>query len=118
MPGEWHPAWDHARPVLTDWLERRGGLGGLDTILLPRRSRSGWWSSGWPFEQGDPDVTTAVETSWLFQRETIYAPAPYVGKPFVYAWNAGWDDLGRVVASSTVRAVPRWPAPAELRRAR
>lgn len=45
------------------------------------------------------------------RRRACYGPAPYVGRPFAYRWDAMIDDLGRAVAT------PAWLEYTDGRRA-
>lgn len=95
-PLDWHPAY-RDKTWLLDWLERRGPYADLDVIRLPvlpsmRRLFT---------VQEFPDPSHDVSRSMTMTRRKCWGPAPYVGRPFVYVWMAGVDDLGRCIASDS-----------------
>lgn len=89
-PGEWHPAWESYRTFLTKWLQGQGTCGKYPVIRLPAGTNTPW---------------TGYRT---LEKHKAGGPAPYVGKPFMYTWIVGIDDLGRAVATEAeIRYLPR-----------
>ena len=101
-PLEWHPFY-RDKTWLLDWLERRGPYGKLHDIRIPivRRVRPA------DIESPTQDATMNV---LIMSRHRCVGPAPYVGRPFVYTWNVGVDNLGRCIAGES-RIVYTEPTP-------
>lgn len=95
MPLEWHPAYQD-RPWLLDWVEGRAPGYPRDQIVLPvlRKLRLATFDA---ISDAIPSMDTAVKTMTM-RRERCHGFAPYVGRPFVYEWWVGIDDLGRMIA--------------------
>jgi hypothetical protein len=91
MPLEWHPAYAD-KTYLVDWLNGVGRFGKMWDIQLPVIT-SKLTDIGWRYR--------------ILHRQRCWGPAPYVGKPFVYMWNAAVDELGRGIAGeSRIEYIP------------
>lgn len=95
MPGETHPAYAAHRAALVHWLDTPGHPYGRHMRVPFSRGLLAAW------EPGPVDVTTPNPVIQTLTRRTAHGPAPYVGRPFVYQWYVGEDDLGRMVAGET-----------------
>lgn len=89
QPGEWHP-WYQDKEWLRDWLEGTGQFAGRHVIQVPvvpsLRQALNFMA---------PSV--AMNTLTLTKGKCL-APAPYVGRPFVYIWPVAWDQYKRCIA--------------------
>lgn len=97
VPLEWHPFY-RGKTFLIDWLndDPKCGLP-LDTIRLPvARSVHARMIMG-----DNPMEIEAPLPSIIMRKRRAAGPAPYVGRPFVYGWNIGEDDLGRCIAGES-----------------
>lgn len=83
MPGEVHPAYTGHR-WLVDWLDGGTPLAS-DHVRIPIP---------------DP-ITLPRPDTHVMTRRKAWGPAPYVGRPFVYQWYVGEDELGRMVGGCT-----------------
>lgn len=104
-PLSWHP-WYRGKAWLIDWLndDPRCGLP-WDTILIPvlRPLRL--------LMSTDLDLypTEPLNPALRITKRRAAGPAPYVGRPFVYAWNVSEDDYGRRCAGeSRIVYTDRW----------
>jgi len=91
-PGVMHPAFEQW-PILKDWIEGRGELADRYNVKYPIMPpvRFSFEPEPEPIGPGcDIGVITKHKCAGL---------APYVGRPFVYWWWVGVDQLGRAIAS-------------------
>lgn len=94
MPGETHPAYERHRAAIARWLDTpRHPYGEVMRVAFPRVSRAVW--------EPEPTATGLAPLARTLTRRKAFGPAPYVGRPFVYLWYVGEDDLGRMVAGET-----------------
>lgn len=92
-PLSWHP-WYRDKSHLIDWLNDPDRW---DYRIPMPRSRCDLYSAG-------TDATYPVEPSpkaMLLAKTRAWGPAPYVGRPFVYVWNVGTDEVGRQIAGES-----------------
>lgn len=91
LPGECHPFYARNGFVL-DWIN---GISYLDshTLCIPKPRRLNL--AEMPTD-GPPDISQDIIT---LTRHRCFGFVPYVGRPFVYAWEAAIDGLGRAVAT-------------------
>ena len=96
-PLEWHPAYAD-KTYLLDWLNEVGQIGKMWDIQIPVIT-----SKFTAVAKNDAsDITTDI--GWrtqILHRQKCWGPAPYVGQPFVYMWNAAVDELGRGIAGES-----------------
>lgn len=92
MPGEFHPAYERHRRWLLAWLNEWPGLVSPDLhdVAVPVLPKVQWANDDSPAVR---DIQTVILT-----KRWACGPAPYVGRPFVYAWRVGVDKYGRMVA--------------------
>jgi len=86
-PLEWHP-WYRGKTYLYDWLVH--GTQHTYLVPVPRRVQTGESSA----------YLEDLACAQLVKRRA-YAPAPYVGDPFIYTWWTATDQHGRSIASDT-----------------
>ena len=97
MPLEWHPAYAD-KTNLIDWLNEVGPYGKMWDIRLAIAPRFNLAS----YTEIDlPSRTAPSFKTIILHRQRCWGPAPYVGKPFVYMWNAAVDELGRGIAGES-----------------
>lgn len=89
-PLEWHPAYAD-KTWLIDWLNERGQYADRHEMVLPVSRRL-------TFTLDLAPTSADVSQHRVLVRKRCVGAAPYVGRPFVYAWNAAVDDLGRAIA--------------------
>lgn len=91
-PGEAHPAYAQVAESLRRLLNQPRA------VLVPI---------------ADPNATSRPSPpTFTMTRRTAYGLAPYVGRPFVYAWDLFEDELGRMVAGdSRIEYTDPWPWP-------
>lgn len=94
MPLEWHPYYRN-RTHLLDWLEGNDRSLPDDTIRIPIVSRRIYFSP--EIEQSAMDMMPSYKVLTLTKHKAV-GWAPYVGRPFVYVWYVGVDNLGRQIA--------------------
>jgi hypothetical protein len=82
-PREWHPFYSDD-PDLLDWLEDSG-----NTEVIFAADPAGWL---------EESPTGDKPRRLILTKRKAWAPAPYVGRPFVYVWNCAVDDVGRWIA--------------------
>lgn len=92
-PGECHPFYA-GNGFLRGWIND-ADAGQWVHVLRPRRLTIPEMST-----DGQPDVSQDTIT---LTRRRFYGAAPYVGRPFVYAWDVAIDEFGRAVAGDDVR---------------
>lgn len=93
-PLEWHPAY-RDKTWLLDWLNGTGRFAHLHTIRVPITPQI-------RIEVRDPDPFTIEEIRFhTLVRKRAFGQAPYVGRPFIYVWRVGVDELGRSIASDS-----------------
>ena len=89
-PGTWDPAYEALRPFLEAWLSEEAERTGSTQVVY----------------EDDPTTVVGNIEDWdmrhvsvprVVHRFKLVAPAPYVGRPFVYVWYCAKDDLGRVM---------------------
>lgn len=103
MPLEWHPAYA-GRTELIDWLNEIGPYAKLWDLKIAEPSQSVLATYGQQEPIAGPSFRVKVLT-----RQRCVGLAPYVGKPFVYEWNAAVDELGRGIAGeSHIEYLPEW----------
>jgi hypothetical protein len=97
LPGEWHPAYEQYRNMLGRWLSDPTEPDRF-MVAFPRALR---------FDEAfaDPSFDLPSYRSFTLTRVRCFGAAPYVGRPFVYMWRAGIDELGRAVATETAEIV-------------
>lgn len=93
-PLEWHPAY-RGKTWLLDWLEQTGPYADLYTIKLPVMRPLKFTTAV------EPEPDTIVDHVITMTRHKATGLAPYVGRPFVYLWYVGVDNLGRAIASDS-----------------
>jgi hypothetical protein len=86
-PLDWHP-WYRDKTWLLDWLEGRSGPGYQIRIPVLGRITA-------VFGLTTDDLYPAVldHREIIITRRKAAGPAPYVGRPFVYSWWVGVDNL-------------------------
>lgn len=92
-PPQTHPYYAD-KPWLLDWVEGRGLYAQSDTVNLP------------VFPTLRPDADTVDPSALPLRRITVtrrmvIARAPYVGRPFIYMWPVGVDNLGRCLVGES-----------------
>ena len=94
-PNEVHPAYV-GNPMVNDWVNGAGPFTHLRTLrlLIRRPIRLD------TFEAFEASLDMSVH---VLDLRTCWGPAPYVGRPFVYAWQVAVDELGRMVAGEAWR---------------
>jgi hypothetical protein len=96
MPGTCHPAWAHREDMIRSWLDGTLGYGSHYELLIPKQMPVRLRDFNEP-----PSPTYSMPEPFRFRRQRCCAPAPYVGDPFVYEWDAATDQYGRTVAGLT-----------------
>lgn len=91
-PLEWHPAY-RSKTWLIGWLDGNRPDLPSDHLQIPFV----------PAASFTAPVTEMTVKVHQLHRERFWGPAPYVGHPFVYAWYAAVDDLGRWIAADARR---------------
>lgn len=91
-PLEWHPFYA-GKTYLLDWLEGHDQRMPYDTIQIAVPKRLKLWE---PKQELPGPEDSCVRLTMT--RERCWGLAPYVGPPFVYVWNFGVDNLGRMIA--------------------
>jgi len=97
MPLEWHPAYAD-KTSLIDWLNEVGTyakMWDIELVIAPRSTLASYT------ETGPPSITAPSFKTRVLHRQRCWGGAPYVGKPFVYMWNAAVDELGRGIAGES-----------------
>lgn len=89
-PLQWHPAYAD-QTWLIDWLNERGKYADRHEIVLPFARRV-------TFTLDLAPTLVEAPRHRVLVRKRHAALAPYVGRPFVYAWNTAVDELGRAIA--------------------
>ena len=93
-PLEWHP-WYRDKTWLLDWVEGRSGPRDHIRIPVPQRLAAGFVE----VDETYPTMPNLREV--IMTRRKAWGPAPYVGRPFGYAWWVGVDNLGRQIAGES-----------------
>ena len=107
-PLEWHPAYADKTHLL-DWLNEVGPYAKMWDIKLAIAPRFNFASFASYTETEQPAITAPSFKTIVLHRQKCWGPAPYVGKPFVYMWNAAVDELGRGIAGeSRIEYLPEW----------
>lgn len=88
-PGEWDPYYN-GEEWLREWLRESG----RPDIRIPVMPTMRWTAAPELFSAEPPAVLTMT-------KRKAYGPAPYVGRPFVYVWHVGVDNLGRQIAGES-----------------
>lgn len=86
-PGELHPAYEPWRATVTEWLDYPARQSYLSIHMTVPSTLAG---------QTDPTHVPDVRRH-LLARRVAWGKAPYVGRAFVYVWDVGVDELGRMV---------------------
>lgn len=90
IPLEWHPFYgEHAG--LLDWLNQPGGS---HAVMVAR-------TEPMRITAIDLDPMAADPEPWMLSKRKAFGLAPYVGRPFVYAWQFATDQLGRAIAGES-----------------
>lgn len=98
-PGEAHPWFASigmGPAIFADWLNDDGPFAdvGAMKFTVPRQL----------CVLADPvDDRDTFDDVRTLTRHRVFAPAPYVGRPFVYVWNVAVDGHGRQLAGTAVR---------------
>lgn len=94
MPLEWHP-WYRDKTWLLDWLNGATGYPASHVkipVVPPLRVAY----------SVNPEDSATLNTVTL-TKHRAQGWAPYVGRPFVYAWTVAVDELGRGIANDSER---------------
>lgn len=91
---QWPPWPDTAHPALADQagFVRRLMADGRHAVVLPRPSRISM------FREADTAPTAMTLKTSTLRVHRAWAPAPYVGDPFVYVWPVAVDEAQRWVS--------------------
>lgn len=106
-PLEWHPAY-RDQTWLLDWLKGDTGYP-RDHIVFPL-----YVSGDGPFDSPRDDAPLPIPPMQTITmcKHQAWGPAPYVGRPFVYVWTVGVDDVGRAIAGeSSIQYIPTHQLP-------
>jgi len=99
LPGSSHPFFkgDSHQFTLFEWVNGRGSLADHDRILFPVRTKVSMR------EIIEPDPVAKMPQIRTMRRVWMAGPAPWTGRPFVYIWPVGVDDLGRTITGEVYR---------------
>lgn len=90
IPLEWHPFYREYTELL-DWLNQPGGS---HVVMVARME---------PIRIDATELYPMAPSPepWVLDKRKAWGPAPYVGRPFVYAWQYATDQLGRAIAGES-----------------